>query len=390
MKYFCFQGNEFDCGFASLKMLLAMKLKNKSFLYLPKPEKRSKYTFADLCNIAQKQNVELVGYQLEFAKLRELPLPSIIQISGNHTVVLTKVKKNTFYVSDPAVGRRKLSESEMQQVFSGYALVVKNFATSDEKVGHKQRLLPASFFWLHLFVAICIACTLAFDFYLMNDESFVPFVFIVFAIFISLELFENWYLLRMSEYFDETYIPLYFSSRYHQNYDDYRKYLAVKSQSFSTAKTSVIFGSLAVVLAVLLAINDLKNLVVIAILATYKVVEMFVCQEQDDKRLHAISEEEAMLFDNQNEVKTNLLNLNHKANQHVLTLAVRNCLFHFVIILLSVLMMFINHTMSANYAVFHFGVYFVVGQGLELVFNFVKTSKQKEQNLAQFYDKCHL
>ena len=41
MTYFTYQGNDHDCGFACLKMLLATLNKNKSYLYLDKEGKRS-------------------------------------------------------------------------------------------------------------------------------------------------------------------------------------------------------------------------------------------------------------------------------------------------------------------------------------------------------------
>ena len=53
MKYFIYQGNDHDCGFAALKMLLANLAKDKSYLYIPKPAKREYYTLEDLNDIAK-------------------------------------------------------------------------------------------------------------------------------------------------------------------------------------------------------------------------------------------------------------------------------------------------------------------------------------------------
>ena len=48
MTYVCYQGNDRDCGFASLRMMMANKSRNKSYLYLEKPQKKKDYTFYDI------------------------------------------------------------------------------------------------------------------------------------------------------------------------------------------------------------------------------------------------------------------------------------------------------------------------------------------------------
>ena len=62
MTYVCYQGNDHDCGFAALKMLLANKVHNKSYLYIKKPSKKKDYTFQDLIRIAKSYGFVLSSF----------------------------------------------------------------------------------------------------------------------------------------------------------------------------------------------------------------------------------------------------------------------------------------------------------------------------------------
>ena len=59
MKYFIFQGNDHDCGFAALKMYLAILAKDRSYLYIPKPSKREYYDLFEIANLSKSYGVEL-------------------------------------------------------------------------------------------------------------------------------------------------------------------------------------------------------------------------------------------------------------------------------------------------------------------------------------------
>ena len=59
MKYFIYQGNDHDCAFAALKMLLAILAKDKSYLYIPKPTKRAYYDLYEIAQLSKSYGVEL-------------------------------------------------------------------------------------------------------------------------------------------------------------------------------------------------------------------------------------------------------------------------------------------------------------------------------------------
>lgn len=57
-----------------------------------------------LSDAAEKLGFRSLGVKLNLERLQEAPLPCILHWNKNHYVVLYKIKKNTFYISDPAFG----------------------------------------------------------------------------------------------------------------------------------------------------------------------------------------------------------------------------------------------------------------------------------------------
>ena len=390
MNYFCYQSSEHDCGFAALKMLLAKISRNKNYLYLPKGEKKEHFSFLDLIEIAAAHNVNLGGYELEVIKIREQKLPLLLEFHGNHLVTLLNVKKNIYYINDPSEGRIKLTEEELRKRYSGHALIVDNENIDRKFKVQKPQLMPKSFALVHVVIAALIIAMLGLDFYLMNLSENVPFIFMLIMFLILIEVFENWYLLKMSDYFDERYIPIFFRKAENQNYDDYKNYLGVKVHLFESSKSMVVFASLAIILGVLISINDPRNLLVIAIIIVYKAIEKYVTQKSDEKLVKEMSKEEACVFNGESQTIPMLVNLNKKSNQYGMSLTTRNCFFQLILMLLTLFMMILSKTMSANYAVFHFGIYFVIGQGISMLFNRLTDNQEHVKKLTKFYDKCGL
>ena len=63
---FIYQGNNFDCGYASLKMLLANVHNDKNYLYLSNEKKDESYSLSDLVNIGKKYGVNLIGKEMDY------------------------------------------------------------------------------------------------------------------------------------------------------------------------------------------------------------------------------------------------------------------------------------------------------------------------------------
>ncbi|GEM_PF-6820564 len=390
MKNFCYQSSEHDCGYAALKMLFASISKNQHYLYLPKDEQKECYSFLDLIEIAAMHQVNLAGYEMEFSMISTQKFPLMLEVNGNHLVLLTEVKKDIYYISDPSRGKIKMKKKDLEKIYSNHCLIIENENLDRKYRCKKPELMPKSFFFIHLGVATLIIGMLGLDFYLMNLSENIPFIFMLIMFLILVEVFENWFLLKTSDQFDRKYIPLYFRESKNHNQNDYKKYLGVKYNVFSNSKSMVVYTSLAIILGVLISINDLRNLLVIAIIALYKALEKYSTQFKDEKVIHELSLEESNAFNVEEDVIPSLIHLNQKANGHALTLTTRNCFFQLSLMLLTLFMMILSKNMSANYAVFHFGIYFIIGQGVSLLLERLTNYQEQKKNLTQFYDRCGL
>ena len=139
-----------------------------------------------------------------------------------------------------------------------------------------------------------------------------------------------------------------------------------------------------------MCINDLRNLLVVAVIALYKAMEKYITQFKDEKVIQEISNGERGVFDSADSPIATLIHINHKANDYALSITTRNCFFQLVLMLLTLFMMVLSNNMSANFAVFHFGIYFVIGQGINLIFERITRHQDYLRNKAQFFDKCGL
>ncbi|MFA5481446.1 MAG: cysteine peptidase family C39 domain-containing protein, partial [Bacilli bacterium] len=111
MHYFVYQGNDYDCGFACLKMLLCHAHKTSHYLSLQKPvDKRGLYSYKDLIAIARSEGVILCAYTVDDKKeilaYRKRPLlVALYTKMGNlHLVLLKKIGHQKVFIDDPQIG----------------------------------------------------------------------------------------------------------------------------------------------------------------------------------------------------------------------------------------------------------------------------------------------
>lgn len=77
---------------------------------------------AQLMAVATNLNLSARALRLDLGDLKKLNTPCVLHWDMNHFVVLTKVKKHTVTIIDPAVGERLISIAELGNHFTGVAL----------------------------------------------------------------------------------------------------------------------------------------------------------------------------------------------------------------------------------------------------------------------------
>jgi len=145
LNYFPFynQPDSKDCGPTCLKIIAKHfgKVLNIQTLRSLSETTREGSNLLTLSDAAEKIGFRTLGVKLSIKKLEEAPLPCILHWNNNHYVVLYKIKKNKFYVSDPAHGLLEYNEDEFLKFWIG------NNATTETEEGIALLLEPTPHFY---------------------------------------------------------------------------------------------------------------------------------------------------------------------------------------------------------------------------------------------------
>ena len=151
-----------ECGAACLGIVLAHHGRWESIdeLRTACGVSRDGSSAADIADAARKYGLRARGWRSEVDQLPELSLPLILFWEFNHFVVLEGIGSGSFYLNDPANGRRVVGEETFGQAFTGVVLSLEpteEFRRGGIRPGVARRLMP----WLRdvrkplAFAALC-------------------------------------------------------------------------------------------------------------------------------------------------------------------------------------------------------------------------------------------
>lgn len=111
-----------DCGPTSLRIITKYYGKSISLQEIRNlsETQRDGTTLSSLSKAAEILGFRTLGVKISLNRLYEAPLPCIIFHNKNqHYAVLYKIKKDTFYMSDPAFGLLKYTKKEFLNQWIG-------------------------------------------------------------------------------------------------------------------------------------------------------------------------------------------------------------------------------------------------------------------------------
>lgn len=120
-----FQMEATECGAASLSMVLSYYGKEIPLegMRIEAGVSRDGSKASNLVRAAKRFDLEAKGYRYSLRKLMEVAkLPCIIHWNFNHFVVYEGKKGKYHYLNDPAEGRRKLTEEELDAGYTGITI----------------------------------------------------------------------------------------------------------------------------------------------------------------------------------------------------------------------------------------------------------------------------
>ncbi len=390
MTYTCFQGNDSDCGFAALKMLLANKANNKSYLYIRKPSKKKEYTFYELIRYAKKYGFQLTSYEMPVEDFKSIPIGSLVLLKENHMVYLKKIGRKRVTYFDPALGKMSVPYKEFMNKWRGIVMECVNALEADDLDIPKPKLIPVWMDVIYYSLIAVIFASLMTGFYLINDQSSVVLTMVFLLLFAIAQLVENWYIIKELKYFDRRFLSLFFSQKKNQNMDKYKDYTEYKQNYFIVSKLLVSSLIMIVAFGVLLCINDYRNTLVFIILLLVKTLDNLLFSRKEEKDAKDIATIESLAFDCERTLTHELTRANSLASKVALNKSLKRVAYIFLCLCLAVLMMLFSNVTSTNFVIFHFGIYVLVSDAFDHIIKFFSSSTDRKIKKARFLDDCDL
>ena len=198
-----------DCGFASLKTLIANLYKKEDYLFIPQDESVGPYSYAQLIKIADKYGVKLEGMKTDGDDLEQIsqyPFLAALEYKEGekHMVYVHKVNKRKISIFDPIVGMMKMSKNEFLEKWDKTGLVIDSFEeknppiiTKDISEGQKAIIALLEVFVLGgVFVSL----------YFLNGDVNILLPLTIMICSLIIELVLKQYLFKITKQVDENHV----------------------------------------------------------------------------------------------------------------------------------------------------------------------------------------
>lgn len=390
MTYMTYQGNDADCGFAALKMLMANRVKNKSYLYIPKPSKRREYTLHDLIKIASRYGFILFSYELPKEDSETIPSKTMALLKNNHMVYIHKVTKRRIIYFDPALGKVSVKHKLFQNSWQGIIMECANCNEAKEIHIKKPKIMPIWLDIIYYSILAAVLASLMTGFYLIKDNSSILLTMGFLLLFTISQLVENWYIIKQLKLFDKQYLHEFFSIRQNQNIEKYKDYVDYRSNYFISLKVLISNLILIGAFSILLCLNDYRNIFVFVILLLVRLLDNIVFHKNEKKEMVDIENIEKTAFNDPKRISKSLGTANNKAYCLAQSKAFRKVVYMFLSICLAFGMMLFSNVTSTNFLIFHFGIYFLMSQSFESILVYCSNGRERKIKKARFLDECDL
>lgn len=297
--FYISQLNESDCGFASLKILLANIYNDESYLFLKQDEDHGPYSYFELIRIAQNLGTTIEGFKLankqNIQDWQDFPIIVTFKKEDySHSVVVLKKRRNKFLILDPDSSKRWMSLKEFIKLWDGTLLKVtkkRETPLADVKI-EKEGKIKYSFLSQIIQISLSI-CFLLFLFFL--DERFPIYVPLILALlYVIGEMFFRHILIRMMSDIDSFYINRLTKAPkeprlYLLRLNEYKSYLV-------SNKISIISNIiLALSLIFLTIFNGYWNAIIVFVIIFATLIDSLVLKPIFYKKERKINEEERKL-----------------------------------------------------------------------------------------------
>ena len=390
MKYFTFQGNDHDCGFASLKMFLATLAKDKSYLFIPKPKKKERYNLEDLAHISARFGVELECYGCTKENYSELDNPCLTLIDENHVVLVKKQNKRHIILLDPDKGRIRLKKDEFLRRWRSVLLTTNNPENVKKIDKLRNEIVPKKLSIFETISAIVSSAILIGTFYFLNQTKNYIYSVLFLGLFLAFQILEKIILYKQVYIFDKTFLKKYFEDPKNCNKKKYENYVEYKRSFFTFRRSNLASFLTALLITFLLCLNDFRNSFILLALIIIKLVEKMLLSGKEQDSKNVIAEYENRAFDETSMTQNYLLEANLTADMHIFYNSIKEIFYIFISFVFAILMMFVTKNSGCNFVIFHFVMYFAGFNSYNQFIEGLSNRKDIKKKQARFFDSCNL
>lgn len=396
MKDFVFQINSNECGYASLKMLLAITLKDSSYLFLPHSEdKTHQYSLLELKEIAKANGVLLAGYVINNEHdLLNLKTPFMFVktlANGNkHAVVVKKIFKSFAVVYDPAVGKKTVRVKKCFNLKDNVeVLTVESHSFVNHTFEIKPLLKNKDLVKIIGFEVLAIFSYFMSAYFLGGEFSvIIPIILIVvgalFAIIYKASTF------TAMKKFDEEYIEFTYHPDKKKREENYRLLHKTKSGLLSTTSNIILTLSSSLLINVILILQNTSAVFVIISAGVLVLFDMAFINPRLKNKSYDLEELERLTLDKDNLSKEDYLNNYEEIKENTYKVArlidLKRIIMYFVLLVITVIFSRLTGNTDVYYVIFHFAMCMFTYISLDNVYKMLDTSKENQINQVKFYN----
>lgn len=367
MKYICLQENNYDCGLACIKMMLAHYHKNRKFIYLDKEIINQRYSLLQLKNYALKYNLKTEGVEFSDKEMLFDNPDSMCQVLINdnrHFVIFERKKDKYVYIIDPKIGRVKLKIDHFLSIFTGYSLIKTEVSDYKLKIKYYDKT--------NINYGLVYTCFLTLDFVLLillsylGDNSNFIFHNLIIIFLLTISILVKIILINSHQNYIDNKIKNIIEN-HKLSHSTKRGLLGYKVTNIKYIYGSINSAFVSIFVSFILILNGFYNILLIPLIVLIIYIFSKIKRINHDTNNYLLSiDEEYFLNSNNKQSYTNLL----KSSKRVLKYNVFSMIFYQIgIILLITLLNNILNINSFEFIVFNTMYYFILISRIKFLFN---------------------
>ena len=396
MKDFVFQTNQNECGFASLKMLLAIVQKDSNYLYLPRlNDDNHQYSLLELKEIAKTSGVLLSGYIINNEHdLLNLKTPFIFVktlASGcKHAVLVKKIYKSFAYIYDPALGKKIVLSKKYFAISSGVeVLTVESHSFALRNFEIKPLMNNKDKIKILLFEILAVFSYFLSAFFIQKQfDIIIPVILMVAGALLAIVYKASSF--TVMKRFDEEYITYTYHPSLKKREENYRLMHKTKSGLLNTTCNIVVTLSSALLVNVILILQNTFTVFVILSSGVLVLIDVMFISPRIKNKSNDLEILERSTLDNEKLSEDQYLNNYSEIKDSTYKIArlvgLKQIIMYFILLILTVLLSQLTGNKDIYFIIFHFAMCMFTYISLDNVYKMVDTNKENQINQVKFYN----